>query len=91
MKKVILGIFLAGLFFGCDTKDIKDLRNKMEDAQNRNSSIKQVDRIIFISSRDVNGYAATILIDTETGREFLSYNHGLIEIRPKADINVIGY
>ena len=45
----------------------------------------KIDRIEATKPKLFNGCSAIIFTDTKTGREFLAYNHAIIEITPKGE------
>lgn len=46
------------------------------------SNIPNSSRVKVISVTIQNGYWVTILRDTETGAEYLAFNHGLVKLEP---------
>ena len=74
MRNILASIIMfmvVGMFAGC--------------SQETKTSINTRSRISVIDESMYNGWKMIILKDAQTGREFLSYRDGLVEIQPKGE------
>lgn len=78
LKRILL-VFLSLFIIGCS--------DELEQNGNEKLDSEFKDRF-KVSELELNGGNwIRIFTDTKTGREFLAYNHGLVEIKPKEEIN----
>lgn len=75
MRNILASIIMfmvAWVFAGCDSS-VK-VQEKSQD-----------DRFTIIEISSYAGYNLVVFEDSKTGREFLSYRDGLVEIKPKGE------
>lgn len=76
MRNILASIIMfmvVGMFTGCESS--VNVQEKSKD-----DSFK-----ITTDKSSFAGYNLVVLKDTKTGREFLSYRDGLVEIKPKGE------
>lgn len=83
MKKITLLCLFVGLILcgcsGCSSENNKPYKGLLNDDRNQ----IEADRIQVTSRVGYAGDSIIVFFDTKTGREFLSYDNAMVEIKPK--------